>query len=133
VSAASPVSGIPDRGPLADPRPVIAFDGSGYRLVGGRCTQGHPLLSTFARCPRCRSEVETASFGPEGLIWATTRVHVPAFPHDVVPYVLAYVDLDDGPRVLLRLTNTPAGASVGDRVTLDTPTEGGNPTGKVTP
>ncbi len=119
---------------LTDPRPRIVADNGGYYLAGGRCTaNGHPLTRLFARCPRCRGEVESARFGPEGTIWATTRVHIPAFPGDDVPYVLAYVDLDDGPRVLLRLTNTPDGAAVGDRVRLGAETESGNPTGTVTP
>jgi uncharacterized protein len=89
------------------------------------------LMRLFARCPRCRGEVEAALFGPAGTIWATTRVHVPAFAGDEVPYVLAYVDLDEGPRVLLRLTNTPDGAAVADRVSLGPPTDAGNPTGTV--
>jgi|ERR1700722_12937252 uncharacterized OB-fold protein len=118
---------------LADPRPRIVAEGSAYYVAGGRCTANrHPLIQHFARCPRCRGEVEAARFGPTGTIWATTRVHVPAFAGDEVPYVLAYVDLDEGPRVLLRLTNTPDGAAVGDRVRLGVQTDAGNPTGTVT-
>jgi uncharacterized protein len=128
--------GSPARGNgfLADPRPRIVAEGGAYYVAGGRCTANrHPLIRLFARCPRCRGEVEAALFGPTGTIWATTRVHVPAFAGDDVPYVLAYVDLDEGPRVLLRLTNTPDGAAVGDRVRLGVQTDAGSPTGSVIP
>jgi uncharacterized OB-fold protein len=136
AAAAPDVRGNPARGNgfLTDPRPHIVAEGGAYYVAGGRCiANGHPLMRLFDRCPRCRGEVEAARFGPAGTIWATTRVHIPAFPGDAVPYVLAYVDLDEGPRVLLRLTNTPDGAAVGDRVRLGAQTDAGNPTGTVTP
>jgi uncharacterized OB-fold protein len=117
---------------LADPRPQIVFDGDAYRVAGGRCVRrAHALLKEFARCPRCGSPVEPATFGPDGTTWATTRVHVPGYAGEEVPYVLAYVDLNDGPRILLRLTNAPDGAAVGDRVRLGALTTSGNPTGEV--
>jgi uncharacterized OB-fold protein len=132
VAAASPDKSARGQGFLSDPRPHIVARGGAYYVAGGRCTtNGHPLVRVFGRCPRCRGDIAGALFGPVGTIWATTRVHVPAFVGDDVPYVLAYVDLDDGPRVLLRLTNTPDGAAVADRVRLGAPTDAGNPTGTV--
>lgn len=132
VAATPPDKSARGKGLQSDPRPEIVARGGAYYLAGGRCTaNGHPLMRVFARCPRCRAEIAAALFGPVGTIWATTRVHVPAFAGDEVPYVLAYVDLDEGPRVLLRLTNTPDGAAVADRVSLGAPTDVGNPTGMV--
>ena len=101
--------------PLADPRPVIV-DGM---LEGGRCvTCSHALLFARPRCPRCGGEVVPERFGPEGSVWAVTVVHVPSRPDEEVPYTLAYVDLDDGPRVLARLD---AACPVGGRVRLTGP------------
>lgn len=56
-------------------------------------------------------------FGPGGIVWSSTVVRVPV-PGRTPPYTVAYVDLDDGPRVLCHvdgLTNRPP---VGHRVRL---------------
>jgi uncharacterized OB-fold protein len=117
---------------LADPRPAVVFEDGSHRLVGGRCTaNGHALIRAFARCPRCGSETVEEHFGPGGTVWATTDVHVPGFPGEEVPYTLAYVDLDDGPRTLLRILDSGP-PPVGARVVLDAATSTGNVTGRVT-
>ena len=111
-----------------DPRPAIVEDGGRHLLAGGRCTAcGHALLRAVPRCSRCRGTVEPARYGPEGRIWATTVVHI----GDDAPYALAYVDLDAGPRVLLRLRTGGAPAAIGDRVRLAAPTASGSATGEV--
>jgi uncharacterized OB-fold protein len=43
-----------------------------------------------------------AWFGPDGAVWSSTVVHIPVGRWKP-PYAIAYVDLDDGPRVLAHL------------------------------
>lgn len=82
-----------------DPRPVIVTGVTGPRLLGGRCAAcNRPNPTTAPRCPRCGGECAHAVFGPEGAIWAVTTIHVTG--GRAAPYTLAYVDLDDGPRLL---------------------------------
>ena len=113
---------------VADPRPGIVEQGGRHVLLGGRCVScGHALARRTPRCPWCRSAVEPAAFGPDGVIWAVTVVHVTAGDRDV-PYTLAYLDLDDGPRLLVQLDRP---AAVGDRARLAAPTPGGDPAAEV--
>ena len=117
---------------LADPRPAVVFEDGVHRIVGGRCVaNGHALIHAFARCPRCSSETVQERFGPGGTVWATTDVHVPSAPGEEVPYTLAYVDLDDGPRILLRILDSGP-PPVGARVVLGAASSTGNATGRVT-
>lgn len=100
-----------------DPRPVVVFGADGPRLLGGRCVRcAHPSATTAPRCPRCGGESTQARFGPDGVVWATTTIRV-ANGDRAAPYTLAYVDLDDGPRVLSHVLGAPdAALSVGERV-----------------
>jgi uncharacterized OB-fold protein len=119
---------------LADPRPAVVDDGGRHVLAGACCAAcGHALARVVPRCSRCRGPVEPARFGPEGTIWATTVVHIAARPGGEAPYTLAYVDLDDGPRLLLRLDVGAARAAIGDRVRLTAPTAEGNAAGELLP
>lgn len=69
--------------------------------------------------------MEEASFGPAGTVWSVTTIHVPSGDREA-PYTLAYVDLDDGPRMLAHVSDGPA-AEVGGRVTLTGRTPHGDP------
>lgn len=103
-----------------DPRPRTRTAGSAAVVVGMRCTGcGHPIAFVRPRCPACRGPVEAAEFGPEGTVWSATVVRIPV-PGREPPYALAYVDLDDGPRVLAHLPGDRA-ADVGSRVRLSPP------------
>lgn len=88
---------------VADPRPV--FDASGDPAVlGVRCTacrypaaqQGIPW------CPVCYQPVEPARFSPAGAAWSSTVVAIPVGERRP-PFGIAYLDLDDGPRVMVHL------------------------------
>jgi uncharacterized OB-fold protein len=60
------------------------------------------------------------------VVWSSTVLRVP-LPGRTPPYGLAYVDLDDGPRVLGHYTADPmARLPVGTVVELTTPTELGD-------
>lgn len=112
-----------------DPRPRVDAEDGVHRLAGARCTAcGHLLARTAPRCPRCAGPVEAASFGPSGRLWALTRVHVAARPGEELPYVIGYVDLDAGPRLLVRLADPSAPAAVGAAVRLVNGGATGDPT-----
>lgn len=116
----------------ADARPVVVADGGVHLLEGGRCRAcGHALVLRRPRCTRCGGEVDAARFGPAGTIWASTVVHVPAREGDEVPSTLAYVDLDDGPRLLARIDERAGLARVGARVALAPTSATGNPVATV--
>ena len=90
-----------------DPRPVVENGPDGVVLAGGRCVDcGHPSATTAPRCARCGGPTEPARFGPEGVTWATTTIHVSSGDRDA-PYTLAYVDLTGGPRVLVHVRDGP--------------------------
>ncbi len=84
--------------PRVDPRPLVEGD----VLLGARCGGcGHAHAVRVSRCTRCRAGgLEPARFGPDGTVWATTTLHVASSGARAAPYTLAYVDLDDGPRLL---------------------------------
>lgn len=97
-------------------------------IAGGRCVDcGHPSPTAAPRCARCSGPTEPARFGPEGVVWATTTIHVPSGDRDA-PYTLAYVDLTAGPRVLAHVQDGPdLGLSVGATVRLNGTTGHGDP------
>ena len=74
-------------------------------------------MSDGAGCPACGSHQVGATFGPRGTVWSSTVVRVP-IPGRTPPYVLAYVDLDDGPRLLCHLEGHVERAPVGTPVEL---------------
>lgn len=69
-------------------------------VLGVRCHScGRATAPRTPRCPACGSAVELARFAPTGTVWASSVIHIPVGER-TPPYGLAYVDLDDGPRVL---------------------------------
>jgi len=84
-------------------------------VIGRRCHScGEVAAFAWPRCPACGGPVDEAEFGPEGTVWSATVVRVPV-PGRTPPYALAYVDLDDGPRVL---AHTAEVFAIGARVRL---------------
>lgn len=85
---------------VADSRPVL----DGGAVLGVRCTacrypaaqQGIPW------CPVCYAPVEPERFAGTGSVWSSTVVAIPVGERRP-PFGLAYLDLDDGPRVLVHL------------------------------
>ncbi|NKY60595.1 hypothetical protein [Nocardia flavorosea] len=100
-----------------DPRPVGAETNGTVTITGWRCVScAHPLTQEVLRCPLCRSRVGPATFATSGVVWASTclRVRVPDYPP---PFAVAYLTLDDGPRVLV---HTPGDSPIrpGRRATV---------------
>ena len=85
---------------VGDPRPMVVDNGADVFVLGSRCSNcHHPVAVTMPYCPKCEGELVPARFGPLGRVWSSTVVRIPVGDR-VPPYVLAYIDLDDGPRVL---------------------------------
>jgi uncharacterized protein len=86
---------------VADPRPVLA-DGA---VRGLRCTAcRYPVAQTgIPWCPVCYAELAPEDFPGRGGAFSSTVVAIPVGPRRP-PFGLAYLDLDDGPRVLVHLT-----------------------------
>ncbi|GAA1271138.1 hypothetical protein GCM10009609_37810 [Pseudonocardia aurantiaca] len=107
--------------PVADSRPVL----DGDAVLGMRCTacrypaaqQGLPW------CPVCYGDVEAARFARTGAAWSSTVVGIRVGDRRA-PFGLAYLDLDDGPRVLVHLAE-PAVLPIGARLRI-TGTDGGD-------
>lgn len=80
----------------ADPRPTV----DGQHISGVQCEEcGRASAFVDARCRRCQGAVRAAQFGLGGTVWASTTVHL-TVDHREPPFTVAYVDLDNGPRVL---------------------------------
>jgi uncharacterized OB-fold protein len=100
----------------------------GPRLVGSRCrTCSTPYFPKSAVChnPDCKaSRIEDALFGPSGTLWSVAVQDYPPpppakFDKPYQPYAMGVVDLDDGLRVLGRMTTgDPRSVQVGARVEL---------------
>jgi uncharacterized OB-fold protein len=100
------------------------FFGTDYgptaRLAGARCAKcGELFFPRRLACPRCRSAAEMATEClPElGVVYAFTYVARPAALYQE-PYLLALVDLDEGPRILAQVKASPDELRIGARVRL---------------
>jgi uncharacterized OB-fold protein len=73
------------------------------RLVVQKCTScGHHQLYARAHCLECRSPIEWVDASGRGTIYSYTVIRQNfsrAFKH-LLPYVVALVDLDEGPRLM---------------------------------
>jgi uncharacterized protein len=115
-----------------DPRPQATADSDGkLHIAGSRCTSCyHPMLVQSPRCSRCFGTLVADRFGPTGTVWSSTVVRI-AVPGRTPPYTLAYVDLDDGPRVLAEVVGTTERVAVGTAVSLGPQSDIGNVTVQV--
>jgi uncharacterized OB-fold protein len=118
----------PSRLPV-DPRPNLVVDRDAIFLAGGRCMECDYVMSTLPpRCPRCHARVMVPQrFGPLGSVWTSTVLRIPT-PGRPPPVGLAYVDLDEGPRILVHTTlSSDAPLTPGQRVRLVGWTDDGDP------
>lgn len=85
---------------VADSRPVLD-DGA---VLGARCTAcRYPAAQRgIPWCPVCYGTVEPERFVGTGTVWSSIVVAIPVGERRP-PFGLAYLDLDDGPRVLVHL------------------------------
>ena len=101
----------------------------GARLLGSRCASCQtPYFPKSELCHNADcddSKMQDAEFGPRGTVWSYSVQNYPPPPPAVTadpyePYALGVVDLEDGLRVVGRLTTTdPDQVKVGARVGLE--------------
>jgi uncharacterized OB-fold protein len=96
-------------------------DCAAHRLTVRR----HPETGVVTFLPRLRDaagiELEVVESAGKGLIYTYTvlRQHFLPFFRARTPYVVGYVDLDEGLRVLTEIVAEPSAVSIGQRVELD--------------
>ncbi len=68
-------------------------------------------------CPKCGSHVTKASFSGQGKIDTFTVIRYPpeGFEKEA-PYVVALIDLDQGPRVIARIVDASENLQIGQTV-----------------
>ena len=122
--AGSAVGGLP----VADSRPVFEHDA----VTGVRCTAcRYPAAQReIPWCPVCYAPVEPARFAVTGAVWSSTVVGIRVGDRKA-PFGLAYLDLDDGPRVLVHLAE-PVVLPIGTRAHI-TGTDAGDLVAEATP
>jgi uncharacterized OB-fold protein len=111
-------AGRPPYNAEAEPYWTAAAEG---RLVLPVCDDcGHTVWYPRAWCPVCGGEAVTwTELSGRGTVYACTVVRRGMGPWaDAVPYVSAYVELDEGPRVLTNVvTDDPTSVHIGLSVT----------------
>ena len=93
-----------------------------HRLSLPYCKACNHLFSYPRRfCPECWSDaIAWRELSGRGRIWTFTAVHVPFYDDtwaDEVPYLVAIVELDEGPHLLTNIVDAePEQVAIGDRV-----------------
>jgi uncharacterized OB-fold protein len=89
---------------------------SGVTLFGGHCRQCEQrFFPEKSICPNCGSEkhVERVDLANVGTLYSYTVVHV-APPGFVTPYLVGFVDLEDGVRVFGQIEEPSATLTIGE-------------------
>jgi uncharacterized OB-fold protein len=95
----------------------VRSEGGVLALIASRCGEcGYVSAGVLADCPLCGAATAQVACGPRGTVWAATVVRIPV-PGREPPYGLAYVDLEDGPRILAHTPGEEA-LAVGSAVEL---------------
>ena len=107
---------VPETTPESEPYWRAASEG---RLLLRECAECG-LVYHYPRslCPDCLSDdVSWTEATGEGEVYAhSTAPSVAGWPEDDLPLVVAYVELDEGPRVLTNVDADPESVEVGTRV-----------------
>jgi uncharacterized OB-fold protein len=107
----------PPYNPEAEPFWTAAADD---RLVLPRCNAcGHLVWYPRAWCPVCGSEEVTwTELTGRGTVYASTVLHRGMGPWgQAAPFVVAFVELEEGPRILTNVvTEDPGAVRIGDAV-----------------
>ena len=83
-----------------------------YRLVGEVCEKcGAKIFPPRDVCPECEAPAQTAfAFSGRGEVYSYSTVyHPPRGFEEFVPYMVALVQLEEGPMVTAQLTDVNAG------------------------
>jgi uncharacterized OB-fold protein len=109
---------VPDLETSPDARPYWEGSAQG-RLVLPRCLAcGHVIWYPRPFCPRCGSrDVEWFEATGKGFLYSFTTVHRSQGDYvSSVPYVVAYVELTEGPRVLSNVVGWEGALKIGQPV-----------------
>lgn len=108
----------PPYNPEAEPFWTAAADG---RLVLPRCDDCQQYIwYPRAFCPMCGADAVTwTELSGRGTVYAVTVLRKAMGPWaSAAPFPVAYVELDEGPRLLTTvITDEPEGVCIGDQVT----------------
>lgn len=90
------------------------------RFLLKRCENGHVIWYPRFLCPECRStETEWFEASGRGTVYTYTVVRKGQGPYaEAAPYVAAYVELEEGPRILTNLVDVEV-----DQVQIGMPVE----------
>ncbi|MFL6239370.1 MAG: Zn-ribbon domain-containing OB-fold protein [Actinomycetes bacterium] len=107
--------------PRPDPESAAYWSASVEgRLVVQRCTScGHHQLYARAHCLVCRQPVEWVDASGGGTIYSYTviRQNFSRAFRELLPYVVALVDLDEGPRLMTNIVGAePTDIRIGAKV-----------------
>jgi hypothetical protein len=107
---------VPDVTPESEPYWRAASEGRLLLRECGDC--GLVYHYPRALCPDCLGEdVDWREATGTGEVYAhSTAERVAGWPDDDLPLVVAYVELDEGPRVLTNVDAAPGAVDVGTRV-----------------
>ncbi len=107
---------------------LFAETAAGPRLLGSRCrTCSTPYFPRSLSChnPECgESQMEDADFGPRGSLWSCAIQNYPPplparYEEPYTPYAVGVVDLDEGLRVVARMSvDDPESLQLGVEVEL---------------
>jgi uncharacterized OB-fold protein len=114
---------VPGESPTKPIEPgLFRDDGDGPRLIGAMCVPcGERAFPYTDICPWCGAHAtHQVSLAPTGTLWAWTAVTAaPPGYSGPVPFGFGVVELDDGLRVVTRLTEAdPTALSFGQPMTL---------------
>jgi len=116
---------IPDISALSEP--YWSALSQGY-LTFQRCACGHAWLPPREECPRCllrQPQWERAGGNGRLLSWVVYRMaYHPAFK-DRLPYVVAVVELDEGPRLITNIVPASSALAIDMPVRLKIEQENG--------
>lgn len=79
-----------------------------YRLQGTRCESCADLqFPPMLICPKCKArDLKSFNLLGKGVVYSFSTVYSPlAQFEDVAPYVVALIDLEEGPRITAQLTD----------------------------
>ncbi len=80
----------------------------GVDVVGWSCpADGYSSAVVAFACPLCGERMVDAMFDGLGTVWSFTTILVPS-PSRPDPYTLAYVDVDNGPRLVVDVSEAEA-------------------------
>jgi uncharacterized protein len=116
--------------PIVDPDTKPYWEAvSQKRLILKSCRScGKPHFYPRELCPHCGSDdLDWIEATGEGEIYSYTVCHRPAGPAfaEDVPYIIAIVTLDEGPRMMTNIIGSPESVAIGRRVKVDYQTVNG--------